>query len=192
MRSLGGGGARCHRSAVPVRREGTGGCGFKELLSLFHVSQGFYLLGYLFALKRGGGKISFSCQAQHFPFRACPPPPLRDPHHPHPLPTKGTLPRLLFLLPLPSPQVPFLSPLLTLSPWGCQRPAMQPEGLGDRRGRKVGDKKTTLSQSSGGLLAFPRASLSPAGQIWGLCPPQSACRGSLARSGAQQREVFLF
>lgn len=117
LRSLGGGGARCHRSAVPVRREGTGGCGFKELLSLFHVSQGFYLLGYLFALKRGGGKISFSCQAQHFPFRACPPPPLRDPHHPHPLPTKGTLPGYYSSPPLPPPR-PISLPITDLKPLG--------------------------------------------------------------------------
>lgn len=56
----------------------------------------------------------------------------------------------------------------------------------------MGDKKATLRQGFGGLLAFSRASLSPAGQIWGLCPPQSAPGGSLAGSGAQQREVFLF
>lgn len=141
----------------------------------------------------GGVKISFSCQAQRFPFRVFPlPPPPPDSQHPQPLPTKDT--------PQAAPPSPISLPITDLEPrgggcqgeGGIQRPAPQPEGLGDWRGEKVGDKKATLRQGFGGLLAFSRASLSPAGQIWGLCPPQSAPGGSLAGSGAQQREVFLF
>lgn len=59
----------------------------------------------------GGVKISFSCQAQRFPFRVFPLPPPPQTHSilsPSPPRTPPRLP----------PPAPFLSPLLTLSPGG--------------------------------------------------------------------------